>query len=59
MFVYLVLWFDAKVFWFLPAARGQVKDGGGGHVSSFGVVGVVVGQGGRLSVSVQAEAGRR
>lgn len=42
--VYLVLGFGAKVLRFLPAASRQVKDGSGSHVSSFGIMGVVVGQ---------------
>lgn len=55
---YLGLRFDAEVLGFLPAASGQVEDGGGSHVGSFGVVGVVVGEGGALPVSVEAQGGR-
>lgn len=47
--------FGAEVLRLLPAARGQVENGGGGHVSSFGIVGVVVDA---LPKGVQTQAGR-
>lgn len=56
--VYLGLGFGAEVLWFLPATCGQVEDGSGGHVSSLGIMGVVISQGGALSVTVETEAGR-
>lgn len=49
---------DAEILRFLPAAGGQVKDGGGSHVSGFGVMGVVVGEGGALPVGVETQGGR-
>lgn len=57
--LYFVLGFGAEVLGLLPAARGQVEDGGGGHVGGLGVVGVVVAEGGALPVTVETEAGRR
>lgn len=56
---YLVLGFGAEVLRFLPAAGGQIEDGSGSHVSGLGILGVVIGQGGALSVTVETEAGRR
>lgn len=53
--VYLVLGFGAKVLRFLPAASRQVKDGSGSHVSSFGIMGVVVCQWGAFPITVEAE----
>jgi len=47
----------AQVLWFLPAAGGQVEDGGGSHVSRLGIMGVVIGQRGALPVTVETEAG--
>lgn len=55
MAAYFVLGFGAEVFRLLPATCRQVQDGGGGHVSSLGIVGVVVGR--ALSVTVESEAG--
>lgn len=55
---YLVLGFGAKVLGFLPAAGRQVEDGCGGHVGSFCIMGIVVGQSGSLPVTVETEAGR-
>lgn len=54
--VYLVLGFGAKVLWFLPTAGGQVEDGGGSHVSSLSIMGVVIGQGGAFPIAMEAEA---
>lgn len=56
--VYLILGFGAEVLGLLPAACGQVEDGGGSHVSRLGIVGVVVGQGGTFAITVETQAGR-
>lgn len=55
---YLALGLGAEVLGFLPAACRQVENGGGSHVSRLGIMGVIVGQGGALSVGVETEAGR-
>ena len=55
--VYLILRFGAEVLRFLPATRRKVEDGSGSHVSSFGFMRVVIGQGGALSITVETEAG--
>lgn len=57
-FGYLGLGFGAKVLRFLPAACGQVEDGGGSHMSGLGIVGVIIGGGGALPVTVETQAGR-
>lgn len=40
---------DAEILRSLPAARGQVKDGGGSHVGGFGIMRIIVTSGGGLS----------
>lgn len=52
-----MVWFGAEVLRFLPAARGQVEDGGGSHVGGLGIMGVIIGR--VLPVAVDGEAGGR
>ncbi len=52
---YLILVSDAEVLWSLPAACGQVEDCSGGHVGSFGIMGIIIATGGAFSITtVQA-----
>lgn len=46
--------FGAEVLWPFPAACGQVKDGGGSHVCSLGIMGIIIstGGGGRAALGV-------